>query len=125
MTKLGMEKKDTDHQNIVIPEDDLPGGVRADDPPSPWPGLPPFDSDSSGVNHSAPPIGYWSEWTPADCTHVNDLDLSDYADTDEYLRIFVTAMDEAGAVLPPGLFGAHYNLGRNWIKVRIEGSDGS
>jgi hypothetical protein len=111
------------YKYIVIPETDLFARAMSELPDNPWPGLPPFDTDSSGVNHGAPPNGYWSEWVPSDCTYVRDLDLSDYAGTDEFIYIFVTAMDEAGAVLPPALFGGHYNLSRNRIRVKVGRED--
>jgi hypothetical protein len=108
------------YKYIVVLEADLLAAAKADPPDNPWPGLPAFDHDSTGVNHGAPPVGYWSEWVEADCTYVSDLDLSEYLDTGEYLYIFVTTMDEAGAVLPPGLFGALYNLNRNWIRFTVQ-----
>ena len=108
------------YKYITIPDADLLARSKDDLPHNPWPGLPAFDEDSTGVGHGAPPVGYWSEWVPADCTSVCDLNLSDYAGTEEYLHIFVTAMDEAGAALPPALFGGHYNLNRNVLKFKVD-----
>ncbi len=75
--------------------------------------LPPFDhtyicipSDSvvCPPPYAAPPMGYWSEWVPADCTFVKDIDLSYYAGTMELIKVYVTVKDEGGAVLPVKLF---------------------
>jgi hypothetical protein len=108
------------YKYIVIPDGDLLARSKDGLPDNPWPGLPPFDDDSTGVGHAAPPVGYWSEWVPADCTSVCDLNLSAYAGTEEYLHIFLTAMDEAGAVLPPALFGGHYNQNMNILEFKVD-----
>lgn len=102
------------YKYLVTREADIAGGAwpPAEGTPPPW--LPPLEHDSAGVDHAAPPVGYWSKWVNADCTYVNDIDLSDYAGTGERLAIFVTVKDEGGAILPETLFRT-YNLNRNWV----------
>jgi hypothetical protein len=99
------------YKYLVIPERDMN--------PT-FPRLPPLDHDSSGTGHGAPPVGYWSEWVPADCTFVKDLNLSLYAGlgTDYLVRVYLTAKDEGGAALPENLYGS-YNNGRNWLNLLI------
>ena len=101
------------YKYLLIPESALPGGWN---PPLKRPPLPPLTQDSSGVGHAAPPTGYWSEWVPADCTSVRDLNLSLYALSK--VLAFVTVKDEGGAVLPDYLYGV-YNGENNWVKCFI------
>jgi hypothetical protein len=80
--------------------------------------IPPLDSEWGDGSHSAPPVGYWSEWVPADCTFVRDINLSVYAGTLEHLSVMVTARDEGGAHLPIDLFEA-YNGNLNWVRFYV------
>lgn len=100
-----------EYKYLVIPEENMN--------PT-YPRLPPLDRDSSGTGHGAPPVGYWSEWVPADCTFVKDLDLSVYAGLgpDHLIRVYVTAKDEGSGVLPENLYRA-YNNGKNWLRLLI------
>ena len=78
-------------------------------------GVPPLDYEGSGGPHQSPDVGMWSEWVPADCTYVRDIDLSPYkigsAGFDR-VWFYVTSKDEGGAFLPPELFET-YNEGNN------------
>jgi hypothetical protein len=100
------------YKYIVLPEADL----------SPvYPRLPPLDrvkTDGPAGSHAVAPVGYWSEWVPADCTYVWDLDLTAYRATEEPIMIYVTVKDEADAYLPEHLFGS-YNGHRNWIRLIV------
>ncbi len=85
-------------------------------------GLPPYEYEGAGEGSSAPDIGTWSEWVPADCTYVNDIDLSDYADGSpghEYVTLAVTVRDEGGAALPVEIFDT-YNGGENWLSFLLD-----
>lgn len=78
-------------------------------------GLPPYDYEGSGEGNAAPEIGTWSEWVQADCTYVNDIDLSEFAfgsSGEDMVNFVVTVRDEGGASLPPELFSS-YNNDRN------------
>jgi hypothetical protein len=97
------------YKYLIIPERDL--NPR-------YPFLPPLDRDSTGGGHAAPPVGYWSEWVPADCTFVTDLDLSLYKGTLEKIMVFVTVKDEGQAVLPENLYGS-YNGSNNFVRLLI------
>jgi hypothetical protein len=112
------------YKYLVIPEADIAGGAWEPGPGTPQPWLPPLDHDSTGVGGSAPPIGYWSKWVPADCTYVRYLDLSEYSGTADPLLVFVTVKDEASAILPEQLFGNLYNNRGNWIKFIVDGGPG-
>ncbi|MFH1314749.1 MAG: hypothetical protein ABIJ00_16210 [Candidatus Eisenbacteria bacterium] len=114
------------YKYLTIPTDEITGGKWPPDPGTPLPWLPPLDHDSSGTDHSAPPVGWWSEWVPSDCTYVGDLDLSAYLNTEQTLLTFVTARDEGGAVLPEDLFFQNYNGYDNWLRYEvIEASHGT
>jgi hypothetical protein len=103
------------YKYLLIPESALPGGKW--DPARGFrPALPPLTQDSSGVGHASPPTGYWSQWVPADCTFVKDLNLSLYANSK--VMAFVSVKDEGGAVLPDYLYGV-YNGEGNWVKLLI------
>ncbi len=69
--------------------------------------IPQCDTCWCGDVYTAPPMGYWSEWVPADCTFVKDIDLSFYAGTMEMIKVYVTVKDEGGAVLPVNLFSGN------------------
>jgi hypothetical protein len=97
------------YKYLVIPE--------ADVNPT-FPRLPPFDHEGSGGGHASPEIGTWSEWVPADCTFVKDLDLSLYRGTLEKVWVYVTVKDEGGAVLGEKLF-VTYNKASNGIKLLV------
>jgi hypothetical protein len=100
------------YKYIVLPEADL-------DPRHPI--LPPVDKvrpNNPTEGNVAAPIGYWSEWVPADCTYVSDLDLTAYKATLEPIMIYVTVKDEANAYLPEKLYGT-YNGGVNFIRLII------
>ena len=105
------------YKYLVIPEADVAGGEW---PPAAGQGpcLPPLERDSSGVDHAAPPVGYWSEWVPADCTLVEDINLTAYAGSGQHMVLIVTAKDEAGALLPEELYQT-YNAGRNWVEIVV------
>jgi hypothetical protein len=77
--------------------------------------------DDDVVGHASPEIGKWSNWVPADCTSVRDLELSSWVGSglDHPIRVFVTARDEGGAFLPENLYGNRYNNGRNSITLVI------
>jgi hypothetical protein len=100
------------YKYIVIPEKDLNSSI---------PRLPPLDMvDTAAVSYSAPGIGYWSEWVPADCTYVTDLDLSAWAGLglEAVLRMYVTVKDEGGAILPENLYRI-YSGSRNWLRFVV------
>jgi len=103
------------YKYLIIPESLLPGGSWL---VTPRPPLPPLEQDSSGVGHASPPTGYWSEWVPADCTYVKDLNLSLYGGTGKKIMAFVTCKDEGGAVLPDYLYG-DYGSDNNWVRLLI------
>jgi hypothetical protein len=106
------EEENLHYKYIVIPEADLNPTL---------PRLPPLEKvrpDDPTEGHVAAPIGYWSEWVPADCTHVWDLDLTAYKSTRESVLVYVTAKDEANAYLPEKLYGS-YNNGMNWIRLIV------
>jgi hypothetical protein len=98
-----------EYKYLVIPEEDVK--------PS-YPRLPPFDYEGSGGGHASPEIGMWSEWVPADCTFVKDMDLSIYRGTLEKVFVYVTVKDEGQAELSEKLFGS-YNSGANGIKLLV------
>jgi hypothetical protein len=79
-----------------------------------------YEDDRGG--YVAPEVGKWSQWVPADCTSVRDLDLELYkpkAGTEtKFLRMYVTVRDEGGAVLPDSLYG-RYNGERNWLEFFV------
>jgi hypothetical protein len=104
------------YKYLLIPESWLPGGVWNT---IPRPHLPPLEQDSSGTGHGSPPAGYWSEWVPADCTYVKDLNLSVYKGIK--VMAFVTCKDEGGAVLPDYLYG-DYGGDFNWVRMLISRS---
>jgi hypothetical protein len=105
------------YKYLILPEASVPGGVWPPVSGTPHPWLPPFEHEG-GVNHQAPPIGYWSHWVPADCTYVSDLDLTSYVGTNQKLIGIVTVRDRAGGVLPEEQY-ASYNADRNWIKMVV------
>jgi len=97
------------YKYLVIPD--------ADRNPT-FPRLPPFDHEGSGGGHASPEIGTWSEWVPADCTSVRDMDLSLYRGTQEKVWVYTTVKDEGGAVLGEKLF-VSYNNASNGIKLLV------
>jgi hypothetical protein len=100
------------YKYIVLPEAQLNPN---------YPRLPPLERvrpNEPPESHAAAPFGYWSEWVPADCTYVWDLDLTPYKGTGERIVIYVTAKDEADAYLPEKLYGS-YNGGLNWIRLIV------
>jgi hypothetical protein len=100
------------YKYLVIPEADLNES---------YPKLPPLDKvrpNEPGTAHAAAPIGYWSEWVPADCTYIWDLDLMQYRATQNPIMVYVTAKDEAGAYLPERLYQS-YNNGNNWVRLIV------
>jgi hypothetical protein len=99
---LGNEA-DLYYKYILIRENDLP--------------LPPLDHEWGGA-HMCPPIGLWSEWVPADCTYVTDIDLSEFLGTLEYVRTVVTAKHKSGCVLHK-IFYKSYNQNRNWFRCIV------
>ncbi|MFH1313960.1 MAG: hypothetical protein ABIJ00_12145 [Candidatus Eisenbacteria bacterium] len=100
------------YKYMILPEADL----------SPvYPRLPPLDRvkpNEPAGSHAAAPIGYWSEWVPADCTYVWDLDLTAYRATGEPIMVYVTVKDEANAYLPEQIYGS-YNNGMNWLRLLV------
>ena len=104
------------YKYLALPKamsDDLWGG-----------GLPPYEYEGSGEENAAPEIGTWSEWVGADCTYVNDIDLSDYAtgsEGEDEVTFVVTVGDEGGAVLPVELFDT-YNGGDNLVSLMVSPS---
>jgi hypothetical protein len=65
------------------------------------------------------PEGYWSDWVPADCTYVKDVNLSSFIPrTDYFARFTVTCRDEGGAALPQALYG-DYNSDTNWVMLTV------
>jgi len=85
--------------------------------------LPPLTHEDSSGTYAAPPVGKWSQWVPADCTSVRDLDLELYKPTGpnqekKKLRFYVTVRDEGGAILPEHLYGP-YNGEDNWRRFFI------
>jgi hypothetical protein len=97
------------YKYLVIPD--------ADRNPT-FPRLPPFGHEGSGGGHASPEIGTWSEWVPADCTSVRDIDLSLYRGTQEKVWVYVTVKDEGGAELGEKLF-VSYNNASNGIKLLV------
>ena len=87
----------------------------------PPPPLPPLDSVYTGpkLPHAVTPVGYWSDWVPADCTYVKDANFSAFLASDNFLEFCVTCKDEGGAVLPEALFGPVYNVNNNWVMLRL------
>jgi hypothetical protein len=80
-----------------------------------WDELPPYSHEGSGGGHAPPHVGMWSEWVPADCTYVADLDVGLVPQSPGAFKcIFVTARDIDGGVLPPDLFSS-YNQNQNWF----------
>jgi hypothetical protein len=108
------------YKYLIIPgrmRDELWGG-----------GIPPLHHEGRGEGpHRSPDPGVWSEWVPADCTYVRDLDLSAYMlgrPACDEVYCYVTVMDQCGAVLPIELFEL-YNWERNIRALRvIRGSGG-
>ncbi|MFC1800217.1 hypothetical protein ACFL2Z_04845 [Candidatus Eisenbacteria bacterium] len=98
-----------EYKYLVIP--------AADVNPS-FPRLPPFSHEGSGGGYASPEIGTWSEWVPADCTFVKDIDLSLYRGTQEKVWVYITVKDEGGAVLGEKLF-VSYNNASNGIKLLV------
>lgn len=93
-------------------------------PPQRPPDLPPFDHvyTEAKMPYAVTPTGYWSDWVPADCTDVKDIDLSQFMSGegfDYFARVCVTCKDEGGAVLPEELFGEIYNADANWIMISV------
>jgi hypothetical protein len=105
------------YKYLILPEASVPGGTWPPAAGTPHPWLPPLDHEG-GVDHGAPPIGYWSHWVPADCTYVSDLDLSSYVGTGQRVLAVVTARDEAGGVLPEEKYSS-YNGDKNWVKAVV------
>jgi hypothetical protein len=89
--------------------------------------LPPIDSTAQTVGHASPPMGVWSDWVPADCTFVKDLDYSLYAGRfpeEKWAVMFVvTVKDEGDAWLPRSLFGPIYNNSRGYFRSAITRQD--
>ncbi|MFZ1946692.1 MAG: hypothetical protein WAW06_04040 [bacterium] len=107
-----------------VRKSDYPG------PPNPPPLLPdPEDSNyvyvdslhvGEKVKNGCVPIGYWSEWVPADCTYIKDLNLSWFVqETGYFARVCVTCKDEGEAMLPQVLFGNLYNGDNNWVMLTV------
>ncbi len=105
---------------ILIPEKELPGGKWPTPPgtASRLDSLDVVDTDPRHKPYAAPAVSYWSEWVPADCTYVKDLNLSTYAVKGEKVMAFVTCKDEGGAVLPKSLYGT-YNSDNNWVRLLV------
>lgn len=85
------------YKYLVIPDDD-------DDPLTPQE-LPPlsYEHVDTAGSYAAPPVGKWSEWVPADCTSVKDIDLELYKPRpgdQTYIWFCVAAKDEGQAVTP-------------------------
>jgi len=99
-----------EYKYLVIP--------LADIKPS-FPKLPPLSYEGSGGGYASPEVGMWSEWVPADCTFVRDLDLSLYRGTLEILRIYVAVKDEGEAILTEKLFNS-YNQSNNSIDIQVK-----
>ena len=103
-----------EYKYLIIPVADLKPEV---------PQLPPLSHEDSSGTYAAPAVGKWSQWVPADCTSVRDVDLELFKRTSptdpiKYLRMYVTARDEGGAVLPEDLFGP-YNGEDNWLQFFV------
>ncbi len=84
-------------------------------------GMPPLDYEGSGGPHQSPDVGTWSEWVPADCTYVRDIDLSPYkigSAGQDSVYLYITSKDEGGAFLPPELFYT-YNQGNNVQRLQV------
>ncbi len=97
------------YKYLIIPVEDMEPEV---------PRLPPLSYEDSSGTYAAPAVGKWSQWVPADCTSVRDLDLEIFKptgpdDPKKRLRMYVTVRDEGNAVLPEDLFGP-YNGEDNW-----------
>ncbi|MGD9140606.1 MAG: hypothetical protein PVJ42_03615 [bacterium] len=97
----------------------VPGRMRDDL----WDGgIPPLEYEGSGdAPHMSPDLGVWSEWVPADCTYVSDLDLSAFMigrASYDTVYAYVTVRDQAGAVLPVELFEL-YNWEHNIRALRV------
>jgi hypothetical protein len=92
--------------------------IPAEDVNDTYPRYPPFSHEGSGGGHASPEIGTWSEWVPADCTSVRDLDLSLYRGTQELVWVFTTVKDEGGAELGEKLF-VGYNNASNGIRLLV------
>jgi len=101
-----------EYKYLALPEamsDDLWGG-----------GLPPYEYEG-GEGGASPEIGTWSRWVPADCTFVNDIDLSAYAtgsDGEDDIGFTVTVRDAGGATLPVEVFDT-YNEGENQVSMAV------
>ena len=101
------------YKYLLLPEDDKDGIWGG--------GVPPLDYEGSGGPHKSPDVGMWSEWVPADCTSVRDIDLSSYrigSAGEDKVWVYVTSRDEGGAFLPPELFYT-YNDGKNVQGVQV------
>jgi hypothetical protein len=96
------------YKYIVIPVADLKPQI---------PRLPDLSYEDSSGTYACPPVGKWSQWVPSDCTSVRDMDLELYKPQagvpTKFLRFYVTARDEGGALLPETLYGP-YNGEDNW-----------
>ncbi len=101
------------YKYLVIPVADMAPQV---------PRLPPLSYEDSSGTYAAPPVGRWSRWVPADCTSVKDMDLELFkpqaGQPTKFLRMYVTAKDEGGAILPEDLFGS-YNGEDNWLEFFV------
>jgi hypothetical protein len=86
------------YKYLVIPDGD-------GDPTTPQ-ALPPlsYEHVNTGGSHAAPPIGKWSQWVPADCTAIKDVDLELYkprpGTPTTYVWFCAAAKDEGEAVTP-------------------------
>jgi hypothetical protein len=86
------------------------------------PALPPLSHEYTlpKTPHAVTPEGYWSDWVPADCTYVRDINLASFIERPDYFsRFTVTCRDEGGAVLPEALYGDAYNNRNNWVMLTV------
>lgn len=85
-------------------------------------GIPPLEYEGHGdLPYMSPDLGVWSEWVPADCTYVGDLDLSAFTmgrASFDTVYAYVTVRDQSGAVLPIELFEL-YNWEHNIRAMRV------
>ena len=86
------------YKYLVIPD--------ADGDPLTAQTFPPLSDEyvNTGGSHAAPPVGKWSQWVPADCTSIKDVDLEVYkpraGSPPTYVWFCVAAKDEGQAVTP-------------------------
>ena len=88
-------------------------------------GLPPYEYEGAGEGNAAPEIGRWSFWVPADCTYVEDIDLSEYREGSEgadSIGFYVAVKDEGEAFLPVELYRT-YNQGGNMRTFTVRTQD--